>query len=160
MPRVLINIKGQQFGRLHVMKRDVVAGYRACSYWYCLCKCGRKQSVRSSYLRWGIITRCYDCSLSKLKKKWRRIAEEKRREQFLKEKQRVRFTRGTSPSMKVSLRKKFSPRKINDQIKEIISIRETGTAIKDIAALLEVPIEMVRDVLKHKRLHQQSVDKR
>jgi DNA-binding transcriptional MerR regulator len=155
----LIKLKGKVFGHLRVVGRDTVAGYRACSYWYCMCTCGRKQSVRSSYLRWNIITRCYTCSIKILKRKWKRMNEERMRERMLKPRKRMYFIRGTNGSMVIPIKKKFTPTKMDDQIKEIIFLRSTGTSIKDIAALLEVSVEMTADVLKNKQLFQSSIKK-
>ena len=83
---------------------------------------------------------------------------EKIRNAILNPRKRIRFVRGTNGSMRIPMRKKFTPTKIEDQIKEIIFLRDTGMPIKDIAELLDVAVEMARDVLKNKRLYQLSAD--
>ena len=84
--------------------------------------------------------------------------EESRLRKMLKPRKRVRFIRGTNGSMRIPMKKKFTPIKIEDQIKEIIFLRSTGMPINDIADLLEVSREMARDVLKNKKLYQLSED--
>ena len=154
--RPVINLKGMRFGRFVVQKRDRVAGYRACSYWYCLCDCGRRQSVRSSYLRWNILTQCYDCAIRKLKKKWKKMREQRSIQIWSQQRRRIRRS-SQKAATRIPIRKKFTPTNIDDQIKEIIFLRSTGTPVKDISDLLGVPPEMTRDVLKNKAMYQKSL---
>jgi len=95
--------------------------------------------------------------MSILKRKWKRMNEVRYREKILKPKKRIRYNQGERSSMRIPMRKKFTPIKIEDQIKEIIFLRSTGTSVKDIASLLEVSPEMARDVLKHKALYEKSI---
>ena len=54
----LINLTGQIFGRLTVIKRDTERKTNSGSYWICQCECGKIKSVKSSSLRRGEIQSC------------------------------------------------------------------------------------------------------
>lgn len=51
-----INLEGQQFGRLLVVKRDPKK--YAKTHWICLCQCGNIKSVDACYLRKGRTRSC------------------------------------------------------------------------------------------------------
>lgn len=54
----LIDLTGQRFGRLVVLKKDNERITKNGSYWICKCDCGKEKSIRSSSLRRGEITSC------------------------------------------------------------------------------------------------------
>jgi hypothetical protein len=54
----LIDLTGQKFGRLTVLKKDQEKKVKSGSYWICRCECGNIKSVKSSSLRRGEITSC------------------------------------------------------------------------------------------------------
>ena len=54
----LIDLTGQRFGRLTVIKKDTERKTKSGSYWICQCDCGNIKSVRSSSLRNGDIQSC------------------------------------------------------------------------------------------------------
>lgn len=51
----LIDLTGQKFGKLTVLKKDENRKTNCGSYWICQCECGNIKSVRSSSLRRGEI---------------------------------------------------------------------------------------------------------
>ena len=53
----LIDLTGQKFGRLTVIKKDSKIT-NSGSYWICKCECGKIKSVKSSALRRGEIQSC------------------------------------------------------------------------------------------------------
>lgn len=54
MPRRLIDLTGQRFGRLLVLRRDSASTMR----WSCRCDCGTVKSIYSGALRGGVTTSC------------------------------------------------------------------------------------------------------
>ena len=54
----LIDLTGQRFGRLVVLKKDDNRLTKCGSYWICQCDCGKIKSIRSSSLRNGDIQSC------------------------------------------------------------------------------------------------------
>lgn len=54
----LIDLTGQRFGRLTVIKKDQNRKTNSGSYWICQCDCGNIKSVKSSALRRGEIQSC------------------------------------------------------------------------------------------------------
>jgi hypothetical protein len=51
-----INLEGQTFGRLLVLKRDPEK--YAKTRWICLCSCGKEKSIDACYLRRGLTKSC------------------------------------------------------------------------------------------------------
>ena len=47
----LIDLTGQTFGRLTVLRKDDNRKTNCGSYWICKCSCGKEKSIRSSSLR-------------------------------------------------------------------------------------------------------------
>ena len=61
MPRGLIDLKGQTFGRLTVTRfhKSIRSGRRKRVFWFCACECGAKDiSVRGDGLRYGHTKSC------------------------------------------------------------------------------------------------------
>lgn len=56
MPRRLVDLKGQRFGRLAVVER--AAGGQGISQWLCVCDCGRRKTVSSNTLKSGNARSC------------------------------------------------------------------------------------------------------
>ena len=56
-PRKRIDLVGQKFGRLTVIKRMGNDKYRN-SRWLCLCECGKEKIIRGSHLKSGDIKSC------------------------------------------------------------------------------------------------------
>lgn len=54
----LIDLTGQKFGKLTVLKKDESRKTNCGSYWICKCECGNIKSIRSSSLRRGEIQSC------------------------------------------------------------------------------------------------------
>ena len=54
----LIDLTGQKFGRLTVIKKDTDKITNSGSYWICQCDCGNIKSIKSSSLRRGEIVSC------------------------------------------------------------------------------------------------------
>ena len=54
----LIDLTGQKFGRLTVIKKDTNKITNSGSYWICQCECGNVKSIKSSSLRRGEIISC------------------------------------------------------------------------------------------------------
>lgn len=54
----LIDLTGQKFGRLTVLRKDTERKTNCGSYWICECECGNIKSIRSSSLRNGDIQSC------------------------------------------------------------------------------------------------------
>ena len=54
----LIDLTGQRFGRLTVIKKDAERKTKTGSYWICQCDCGKVKSIRSASLRDGSIQSC------------------------------------------------------------------------------------------------------
>lgn len=54
----IIDLTGQRFGRLTVLKKDENRITNCGSYWICQCDCGKIKSCRSSSLRRGEIISC------------------------------------------------------------------------------------------------------
>ena len=54
----LIDLTGQKFGRLLVLKKDNTRITKSGSYWICQCECGTIKSIKSSSLRRGEIQSC------------------------------------------------------------------------------------------------------
>lgn len=54
----LIDLTGQTFGRLTVLRKDDNRKTNCGSYWICKCSCGKEKSIRSSSLRRGEIQSC------------------------------------------------------------------------------------------------------
>lgn len=54
----LIDLTGQRFGRLTVLKKDANRITKNGSYWICQCDCGKQKSIKSSSLRRGEIVSC------------------------------------------------------------------------------------------------------
>lgn len=54
----LIDLTGQRFGRLVVLRKDNERITKCGSYWICQCDCGKIKSVKSSSLRRGEIVSC------------------------------------------------------------------------------------------------------
>jgi hypothetical protein len=57
MPSRFIDITGQRFGRLIVLKFDGLDAFRAAMF-LCSCDCGNEKSIRSRDLRRGVSTSC------------------------------------------------------------------------------------------------------
>lgn len=53
----LINMVGQQFGRLKVLERGKT-NERGKVYWKCQCSCGKNCEVRGDHLRYGMVQSC------------------------------------------------------------------------------------------------------
>lgn len=56
----LIDLTGQQFGSLTVIKK-IPMGQKNHSHWICECACGNYPIVRSDNLRKGRSTKCSEC---------------------------------------------------------------------------------------------------
>src|SRR5581483_5821320 len=54
----LIDITGQRFGRLRVIRKHREPSKNGGSFWDCLCDCGTAKTVNSSNLRNGSIVSC------------------------------------------------------------------------------------------------------
>ena len=54
----LIDLTGQKFGRLTVLKKDDQKKTSSSSYWICQCECGKIKSIKSSSLRRGEVQSC------------------------------------------------------------------------------------------------------
>lgn len=54
----LIDLTGQNFGRLRVICRDNNVDSSKGAYWICECQCGKKKSVKGIYLRNGLTQSC------------------------------------------------------------------------------------------------------
>lgn len=67
MPREVIDLTGQRFGRLLVSRRAKSVGrFRA---WHCICDCGGEKVIRQDYLRIGM-TRSCGCLQTEGRYKW------------------------------------------------------------------------------------------
>lgn len=53
-----IDLTGQKFGRLTVLKRDDSVGTKNGAYWICQCSCGNVKSIMSRSLRSGLTKSC------------------------------------------------------------------------------------------------------
>ena len=60
MGRPVVDLTGQQFNRLTVIRRDMTkpVGAGKSAYWLCQCSCGNQKSVRTDKLRNGDIQSC------------------------------------------------------------------------------------------------------
>lgn len=68
----LIDLKGQVFGSLTVIEKDITKKSNSGSYWICKCDCGNIKSIKSSSLRRGEIQSCgcyRNKKVSEIKKK-------------------------------------------------------------------------------------------
>ena len=54
----MIDLTGNKYGRLTVLKKDKERITKSGSYWICQCECGKIKSIRSSSLRNGDIVSC------------------------------------------------------------------------------------------------------
>ena len=54
----LIDLTGNKYGKLTVLKKDEERKTKSGSYWICQCECGNVKSVKSSSLRRGEIQSC------------------------------------------------------------------------------------------------------
>ena len=54
----LIDLTGQKFGRLTVLKRDETVSSKKGAYWICQCECGNVKSIKSCNLRNGLTQSC------------------------------------------------------------------------------------------------------
>lgn len=54
----MIDLTGQKFGRLLVIKKDENAVKTRGAYWICRCDCGKEKSILSSNLRGGLTQSC------------------------------------------------------------------------------------------------------
>ena len=54
----LIDLTGNKYGKLTVLKKDENRKTKSGSYWICQCECGNVKSVKSSSLRRGEIQSC------------------------------------------------------------------------------------------------------
>lgn len=70
--KVTINLVGQKFEHLTVLKRDTTKKEEK-AYWICKCDCGNIASVRGDHLRDGSITSCGHCINSKGEEKIKNI---------------------------------------------------------------------------------------
>jgi len=59
MPKKLMNLVGQTFGQLKVLKEAPRRGYER--YWLCQCSCGNERTVRHAHLRSGRTKTCHAC---------------------------------------------------------------------------------------------------
>ena len=57
----LIDLTGQEFGDLVVIRYDPRKTKHAGTYWLCRCSCGRLLLARSDNLRSGRTNRCSEC---------------------------------------------------------------------------------------------------
>ena len=81
-----VDLRGQKFGRLTVLERDVDKenhekgmnpfGFRP-SYWLCRCSCGRMVSVRGSSLKNGFTKSCGCFQVEKQTKRYKDITGQK-----------------------------------------------------------------------------------
>lgn len=53
-----IDITGQRFGELIVLKRDIREDKSRNMYWLCKCDCGKEKAIRSDALRKGVTKSC------------------------------------------------------------------------------------------------------
>lgn len=58
MTRKAIDLTGQRFGFLKVLKRNGAEKCRGNALWICQCDCGRITTTRSSFLRKGVTKSC------------------------------------------------------------------------------------------------------
>ena len=56
-----VDISGQEFGSLRVIKHSPRTDARQRTHWICECECKRKLLVRSDNLRKGRSTKCSEC---------------------------------------------------------------------------------------------------
>lgn len=64
MPRTMLNLTGQKFGRWTVLdqfRRERLRSGGTVFTWLCLCECGVKGWVQTSALRNGTSTQCTTC---------------------------------------------------------------------------------------------------
>ena len=54
----MVDLTGQVFNRLTVLKLDTERKSKGSSYWICRCDCGKIKSIKSSSLRRGEIQSC------------------------------------------------------------------------------------------------------
>lgn len=54
----LINLTGQRFGRLVVLRRAKVQSKSRRVYWLCVCDCGSEKAVNAGHLRSGTVVSC------------------------------------------------------------------------------------------------------
>lgn len=54
----LLDLKDERFGRLVVLKRNLLLGSSAGAYWDCRCDCGAETYARSDHLRKGRHVSC------------------------------------------------------------------------------------------------------
>lgn len=54
----LIDLTGNRYGRLTVLRKDTDRITKSGSYWICRCDCGKEKSIKSSSLRRGEIVSC------------------------------------------------------------------------------------------------------
>lgn len=58
MTRTAIDLTGQRFGMLQVLKRNGTEKCRGNALWICQCDCGMLKTTRSSFLRKGVTKSC------------------------------------------------------------------------------------------------------
>ena len=56
MPKPMIDLTGQRFGRLTVIRRD--ESRKKAAYWLCRCDCGKEKVVQGCHLRSGATVSC------------------------------------------------------------------------------------------------------
>jgi hypothetical protein len=61
----IINLIGQHFGQLTVLKQDSINQDRK-AVWLCKCDCGETRLVEGTLLRAGKVTCCYSCGVKKM----------------------------------------------------------------------------------------------
>lgn len=58
MTRIAIDLTGQKFGKLQVIRRNGAEKCRGNALWICQCDCGVLTTTRSSFLRKGVTKSC------------------------------------------------------------------------------------------------------
>lgn len=64
----VIDLTGQQFGKLTVLYQTKVDGQRK-AWWLCKCECGEEREVMGTELRSGQVTSCHKCTQEQVKYK-------------------------------------------------------------------------------------------
>jgi len=153
----LIDLTGKIYGHLLVKRVDRTKSSRftkqhmANAYWICRCDlCECNVSIRSYYLRHGITIMCGTCaSETKIRFfiKMREIEDSNQEQTKMKKKLKVtKVPAGTLPT--VLMFKTYGGQNAYNQI---MTLRDCGTSVKDIADLLNLTWEDVRiQIAKHR----------
>ena len=103
MGKKCIDLTGQKFGRLTVIKRAENKGGKV--YWLCKCECGNEKVIRGTSLKSGATMSCGCLTSEKTKERWkdenfRKIQSEKSRERLKEQWKDENFKKMQSERMK------------------------------------------------------------